>query len=45
MFDIHNIPKLDADSNKALALPFNKGNVSVDSIRYAVGQPMGALSS
>lgn len=45
MFDIRNIPKLDADSNKALALPFNRGNVSVDSIRYAVGQPMGALSS
>jgi len=45
MFDIRDIPKLDADSNKALALPFNRGNVSVDSIRYAVGQPMGALSS
>jgi len=45
MFNIRDIPKLDADSNKALALPFNRGNVSVDSIRYAVGQPMGALSS
>lgn len=45
MFDIRDIPKLDAGSNKALALPFNRGNVSVDSIRYAVGQPMGALSS
>lgn len=45
MFDIRDIPKLDADSNKALALPFNRGNVPVDSIRYAVGQPMGALSS
>jgi hypothetical protein len=39
------IPKLDFDSTRDLALPFDKGSVKVDSVRYIVGQPMGALSS
>jgi len=41
----YEIPKLDNDSTRDLALPFDKGSVKVDSVRYIVGQPMGALSS
>jgi len=38
-------PILDNDSTRDLAIPFDRGTVKVDSVRYIVGQPMGALSS